>query len=375
MIPATLYHLFYIVLVAILSFIAFARYPSWVSTNKLLKVNNNVAVMDIILIIFLIFFIGYRDPNSIVFGDSVAYTFFFNRHIGDVFTWDWESKNLLFDNLFDYMSANFDSVSSFYVVIAFIYFGGIWYACRKMFPANSVAAIIIYLAAFSTFSYSTNGIRAGAAASLFLIALAINDSKEGALKYLSFIFLILSIGFHHSMRVPALAFIICKFIKSPIIFTAIWIFSFIISAFHITFFQDLFFGIGEELGDEKVMNYLSVESDLANDMDMSGFRLDFIIYSVVPIIVGWISVFSKKIKSSKYNFLLNLYMLINAVWMLCIYANFTNRIAYLSWSMYPIVLIYPFLRENWGEKKYIYFKYVAYGHLAFTLFMFFIYYG
>lgn len=55
------------------------------------------------------------------------------------------------------------------------------------------------------------------------------------------------------------------------------------------------------------------------------------------------------------------------------YSDYTNRIAYLSWFMYPIVLIYPFLNEEWEGPQYKYFQWVAYGHMAFNLFMAFIY--
>jgi hypothetical protein len=60
--------------------------------------------------------------------------------------------------------------------------------------------------------------------------------------------------------------------------------------------------------------------------------------------------------------------------MLCMYAEFTNRIAYLSWLMLPIVLIYPLLNEDWGSGQYKTFQWVALGHLAFTLFLNYIYY-
>jgi hypothetical protein len=67
--------------------------------------------------------------------------------------------------------------------------------------------------------------------------------------------------------------------------------------------------------------------------------------------------------------------LLNALWMLCMYANFTNRIAALSWALYPIVIIYPYLSEksNYPNKNMM-FAVVMLLHLAFTLFMKFIYY-
>lgn len=118
---------------------------------------------------------------------------------------------------------------------------------------------------------------------------------------------------------------------------------------------------------------MGTEEHVRTDI-FGGFRIDFIIYSAAPIIVGWIAFFKKKIISRKYRFLLNLYLLANSIWLLCMYAEFTNRIAYLSWFMLPIVLIYPFLNEEWGEDQYKTFRWVALGHLGFTLFMQYIFY-
>ena len=79
--------------------------------------------------------------------------------------------------------------------------------------------------------------------------------------------------------------------------------------------------------------------------------------------------------SNLYKNLLNLYLCLNGIWMLCMYAAFTNRIAYLSWFLYPIVLVYPFLQEDWGKGRYRTFSMVMLGHLGFTLFMSIVYYA
>jgi hypothetical protein len=95
----------------------------------------------------------------------------------------------------------------------------------------------------------------------------------------------------------------------------------------------------------------------------------------MPVLVGWYVEFKKQLEvSDMYRNLLNLYLCLNGIWMLCMYASFTNRIAYLSWFLYPIVLIYPFLQEDWGEDRYQKFSYVMLAHLGFTLFMNVIYY-
>lgn len=120
------------------------------------------------------------------------------------------------------------------------------------------------------------------------------------------------------------------------------------------------------------MSYLSLTN---TENAVSGFRPDFIIYSAIPIFLGEYLVRKLQIDSEEYDFLWKVYVATNAVFLLCTYASYINRIAYLSWLMYPFVLVYPFLNEDLGEKQYSYLKYVVYGHLGFTLFMSFIYYA
>ena len=95
----------------------------------------------------------------------------------------------------------------------------------------------------------------------------------------------------------------------------------------------------------------------------------------MPILVGCWAIFKKKIDNLKYNRILSIYMFINGLWLLCMYAGFTNRIAYLSWFMYPIVLVYPLLDTqcNWGVSRFRTVATIALLHLGFTLFMNIIY--
>ena len=44
-----------------------------------------------------------------------------------------------------------------------------------------------------------------------------------------------------------------------------------------------------------------------------------------------------------YARLVNTYLLANAVWILVIHSDQSNRFAYLSWFMMPWVLLYPFV--------------------------------
>ena len=352
---------------------AFFSY-SWLGTNNNGKTNNVLVGLDVVILISVVIYIGLREPFAPEFGDSYSYSSSILHYWGTPFYWDWGEKSPISSNLIRYFGCNNYSPNDFYLLISAIYFGGIWYACRKLFPKDSLAAFLVYLAAFSTFSYSTNGIRAGVAASSFLVAITFNDYGRRNNLLLCFLFLLISIGFHHSMRLTVVAFVICMLIRKPQVYTAFWLVCLLIAALNITYFQELFVDLGEDMEDEKIIAYLT-ETSLTSKMGITGFRYDFVLYSAIPILIGWVMMYFKEVKSQSFVFLLNLYTLINAIWLLCIQAAFTNRIAYLSWSMYPIVLIYPFLNSSWGREHYNTFKVVAYGHLAFTLFMHIVYYG
>ena len=160
------------------------------------------------------------------------------------------------------------------------------------------------------------------------------------------------------------AFILTLFIKDSKYYFIGWLFCLFIAALHITYFQVLFAGFTDEQGAEYLLSKHN-----------SGFRIDFILYSVVPIWIGYLMKYKYKVESSMYTSILNLYLCTNGIWLLCMYSDFTNRISYLSWFIYPVLLLYPFVNIEWSSNQPRYLKYVVYGHLAFTLFMTFVYYA
>lgn len=362
MIPAEYYYhiyLFIIVVATIALSSTYSRYP-----NTRLQIRNDKPQRQLISLIFITaitLFIGLR-PISPHFVDMMNYDLFYRVVFGYKYKFSWDEENYLFDNLFNYMASDRIAIIVFFFSIAIIYFGFIYISCRKLFPKDTLYAIVIYLGAFSTFTYGTNGIKAGAAASLFLCAIAYYRHLIPCL-----VFLFLSLGFHHSMILPITAFIICRFVRSPRLYIRIWAVAFIIAVLHITYFQTLF----GSYGDETAASYLADNKDGYR----TGFRLDFVIYSALPIALGYWCIFKRNYQSKTYNLIFNTYVLSNAVWMLCMYASFTNRIAYLSWLMIPFVLIYPFFDKPFMPHQYKTANGVAWYHLGFTLFMFIVYYG
>lgn len=363
---ASLYQPFYLILVTILSFFAMKNYAKWGRLQFYYK-DYSYKAFALFICIFLTLFIGFRPVNASFFVDMAGYEFiYYLEYYGAPFYFDWDTNNFIWDNLEAWMGSQMIDVDYFFLLIAFIYFFCMLWGCMKLFPKDSFLAFVVYLGAFSTFSYGTNGIKAGAAASLFLVALGFYSKDNMINKCIAGLFLWLSLGFHHAMIAPIVAFVIAHFYKNPKIYLYGWCFCLLMAALHITFFMTFFTSYTDEHGAE----YLQDQER----NNVSGFRPDFYFYSAIPIVVGYYLIVKEKINSNLYQFLWCVYTLTNGVFLLCTYGSFINRIAYLSWLMFPFVLLYPFVNIFWSNLQNQYLKYVVYGHLAFTLFMFFIYY-
>ncbi|MDE6320765.1 MAG: EpsG family protein [Muribaculaceae bacterium] len=362
MIQAYLYHPIYLIIVIIGTVIVTKRYYGQLIFDDGVSCSSKYQSYLMPLIIAL--FIGFRPVSGIYFVDMANYdVIYYALHYGKAFNFDINAENFLFDNLFNLFGSQYYDIRLFFVVISLIYFLFTYKALTRLFGPYSFLAFIVFLGAFSTFSYATNGIKAGAAASFFLCALGYRDKPK-----LAGLFLIISIGFHHSMIMPVCAYIIAYLYKNTRVYLAFWIFALIIAVLHITYFQDLFSSYADDTG----VKYLS---DTSGDWGgKSGFRWDFVLYSALPIYIGYVAVVKYGLKSNTYAFLLNVYLLTNAIWMLCMYAAFTNRIAYLSWLMYPVVTIYPFFCPTFMPEQTLRLKQVIWFQLLFTLFMNVIYY-
>ena len=356
MLPASQYLSIYSIAVIILTSVMAIRYRTF-SDEELLYQTKPTSIWVWLVPLGFALFIGERPLSGRYFVDMSNYNeAYYSLYYGTEFKWDWQSTNYIFDNVFRWLASERYEISVFFVGAAIIYFIGAYIGLRKLFPTNALYAFVCFLGAFSTFSYGTNGLKAGMAASLFIIAIAYYSKP-----LVSILFLFLSLGFHHSMMLPIVAVVIAFFYRNSKIYLLIWAIALIIAVFHITYFQQLFGGMADEDG----ASYLLETND--NWGGKTGFRWDFIIYSMLPIVTGFYWVLRYNIKDAGFSILYNTYVLTNAVWMLCMYANFTNRIAYLSWFLYPIVLIYPLLKINLLDKQSVILNYTVWGQLIITL--------
>ena len=363
MFVAESYQPIFVIVMTLLTFIIGARYSTY-NNNRFIAKGNEKIIPSLTLAFFVLLFIGLR-PISIVFCDMVGYAEAMTSHVFEDMPIRWDN-NYFFTPLMALLSSNNASPQTPIIILAAINIVSTFVAIRKMFPKDTLIALLVVFGSFIYFTTATNGIKAGCAMGLLLCALAF---RENLILSLSFLFL--SMGFHHSMQMAVAAYVVCCFYKNSKTYFYVWIACLLLSLFHITYFQVLFGGMTDESGALYLLNSME-ESGFGG---RTGFRIDFVLYSSIPVVIGYYVIFKKKIASYSYRFLLNVYLLTNAVWMLCMYAPYTNRIAEIPWGILPVVTIYPFLRENLGKGQYKSFQKLAYLLVGFSFFMHFVYYA
>lgn len=356
MIPAEYYGLVYMLIIIVFAIPICNRYASY-NSNRVLSNYREPISKSLLFTILIIIYIGSR-PNSPVFADGPGYWYGIIDHRWENYSLEQVSNQFATLYLMTTLSSNNISPRIGFFIFAIISYGFALIAMRKLFPKDTLLAMIMYCGTFCVFGGAVNGIKNGMALSVFLCALAYKDNWKIFIPLLA-----LSIGFHHSMQLSLAVFALCLFYKKTNRYYLAWFFGLIIAAAHITYFQNMLAGFTDEHG----QGYLLTNAD---SLFVTGFRPDFILYSSAPVILGWWLMKKQKIQlPDHYGFCLNVYLVMNTIWLLCMYSSFTNRISALSWALFPILLLYPFLNMQFNPKQYKYVSWIVAGQLAFTTLM------
>lgn len=283
----------------------------------------------------LAIFIGMRPPSGRYFVDSANYAeFYYEYAYGEPYEFQPFVSNGAFENIHGFLGANLYDINALFTILAFLYFVGGFLAMARLYPRFPLLAFVAFLGAFSTYSYGTNGLRAGVAASMFMLALSCKPMRLWA-----WVCFILALGFHSSALISIGAYLLAYYFPSSRKYLIIWGVCLLLSMAGLKFVMDY---IGQ-ISDEHTQFYLQHDESWGGKV---GFRYDFVLYSLPPIILGYLATVKYGFKSAQYQLIYNIYIITNSVWLLCMYAGYNNRIAYLSWSLYPILLIYPFIYCN-----------------------------
>lgn len=363
MIAPQFYHPIFLYTVILMTLICASNITN--QNYTMIKRGTNNFIPAFIISTLYALFLGFRPLSSRYFCDTVNYVWYFNLYKTGFSSYSGNSDgDWAFEKLMDYCAQIMD-VSEFFTIIALGYFLFTLWACKRFCGNNVPVTMLFMMGSISFYTYCTNGIRNGLACSGVLLFLSfLNGNKIN--KIIAFLIAIPIIGIHKSVTLPIfMAIVSIYFIKNFNYAYKFWILSIFISLVGGGAVSSLFASMGF---DDRV-SYLTTQ---VQDVMFShtGFRWDFLIYSMMPVILGYYIVIKRGLRDRTYEFLLNTYTLSNAFWVMVIRANFSNRFAYLSWFMYPLVLVYPLLKMDiWGGNQGRELKNIMLAHVGFTWFM------
>jgi len=300
---------------------------------------------------------GLRPINGFYFGDMGTYAnLFASYQDGEIGSFQ---KDIVF-NYFILWSSKVMSVEIFFLLCAALYVFPLYLTCKTWFDKYWFYAFIFLVGSFSFWAYGTNGIRNGIATSIFLLGI----SRK--MKFTQLLIVLISIGFHKSLLLPAIGFFLAQNVLKPNLIVVLWLLCIPLSLISGGFWENFFAGLGF---DDDRLSYLTAGNVNADEFSSIGFRWDFLLYSASAVFCGWYFIMKKGYNDVVYLTLFSTYVFSNSFWILVIRANFSNRFAYLSWFMMALVIVYPFVR---GSLKYVNNKIlggVLMAYFAFTFFM------
>lgn len=249
-----------------------------------------------------------------------------------------DRKNDWLFGLYTYVIAVTTHSSSFYFLLtAIFYVSGYYIFARRLDKHCGALFFLAAVCSLGFYSYGTNTLRAGLAFSVLLIGISFYPRKV-PLVVLFFI----ATGIHASMLIPVSAFIIAHFYKNTKVIFLGWCVLLAISIVYGNATQEFLARLFENSEDDRMRSYALGETVLYEQ----GFRVDFLVYGFVPILVGLFYKYVHRFQDRFYDWVLNAYIIINGFWLLMIRAIYTDRFAYLCWGLIPIVLFFPLIRQR-----------------------------
>ncbi len=375
--------------VFILCLFLYFSYQGSSNCNKLLQKNSSLPA--VLLTLLLIIYVGLR-PVSYAFGDTVNYANTYYRTLPIFSEIDWKSEWLFSMFRVWCKSMNF-TVFMYFLIIEIGYLGFMFWAYKKALWENTWFAMLFALSAFSFFTYGVNGLRNGLACSIVTLAIifAAKDKNYIVTAVLCF----LAMGIHKSTLLPTAAMVgALFFIKKPKVALMFWLISIPVSLVAGGPISNFFMGLGF---DDRAEQYITSRGMEHESFSHTGFRWDFLLYSAMPVWLIWYV--QKKIERWRletgiektleeedtgvygagiladaqsmrvFNVLSIVYLLANAFWVMVIKAGFSNRFAYLSWFIYPLVLAYGVIRLHIWEDQDKKAGLILLGHATFTIVM------
>ncbi|TKF53562.1 EpsG family protein [Vibrio kanaloae] len=303
---------------------------------------NTVSLISFLMLVFFILFLNY---NRDIVSDSLVYQDYFNqlKLLDFKGVLEFDSRFMIGFKIWTWLNSQlYDSVRFYFGLTAVLIYLLTFISLKLSLGLKySLIAIICY-SMYPWFAlYSASGLRQGIALAIFL--LSVGYLIKGESKF-SLIFLVVSFLFHKSSIIFAPIFILMIIGISLRNVYFIYFVCIIISLFG---FNEIFREYGSIFGDD-VKSYFSGEAEGY----IVGFRLDFLVFSISPLVVFHYFRYLYGRFSIKIEQLIKFYILANCYMLILSFVPFYDRIAAYSWYLIPMFIVFLCKEINSNLSKF-----------------------
>lgn len=302
-----------------------------VSRKKLPKVPAFVAVLLVIAAIAGIYFAPFgfdRYQYQEIFLNAGSWS---SKDIG------WEIYNSFFRFFLGTNSDLFFLCNSIIYTLCFYIFA------KRAIPQYDIYYyLLLVFISLGYYSGGTNVMRTGLSMGLIFIAL----SRYNKIIWLA-VFSFLAASIHASALLIIAGLLLGKIYPRLKLYFILWCVCLLLSNtdFAGNFLQSLIDVSGDN--GERLAHYYSQAQAESHDLYANmGWRLDFIIYSAVPLVFVWLYKTKYLFKDRFYDIIVSTYLICNSFWLLVIKMPFTDRVALLSWVFIPLLCTYPLFKSQ-----------------------------
>lgn len=306
--------------------------------DSLLDKRRSLGIISILLGLYVAFWFGSRDEHG--YGDTILYVINYNAI--DISaslsaqTVDIGSEWFFFVIGYICRLSGMD-YHGYLTVIALVYAMTAVFAAIRFDPSRPYLCTLFIFSSLMFLGFGLNGLRNGMACHMILLAMAfLLDDRRITAAMIAF----LALGIHRSTILPISGIIAAMTVlrDRPRIALGIWSAAIPLSLLFGEAITNIIMSLGY---DERMTVYAGGELEGQDEFSSTGFRWDFLLYSALPIGFYFYVNIVKGLRDGWYNVIAITYMLANAFWIIVIRAEFSNRFAYLSWFIYPIMFAYP----------------------------------
>ena len=304
-IPAYYYTTVYYTTLLVIVWFTVLYYIGAASQRILHAEGSPVQTAAFILTLIIFFYLGLRQVSQ-EFGDAKIYAYDYEMGLND-FQSISLSKEWLWGCISGFCRYMGFNVNEYFLFVEFFYIGGMFICSMILMRKNLWIAMLFFFTGFQVFSFGTNGIRNGMACAIELVAIAL-VVEQGPKRTFAFFLMFLALGIHRSTMLPTAAAISSiYFIKETKWTLSFWIVSIFISLVAGSAITEFFASLGF---DDRMAQYSNEATE--EYFSHAGFRWDFWLYSLFPVIMIWYVTRHRKFNDVTYNTIANVYLLCNA---------------------------------------------------------------